>query len=78
MQRRKPAGALPAAARQVLAAYGAGQISADVAAERYIEAVQGTEGSVALQLDRTFREALHRALIARGMLPPDTPLEPDD
>ncbi len=78
MTSRKPAGALPPDALEALAAYETGQISPDVAAERFLDALKGGEGAVAVQLDRPLREAIVRLQVARGLLPPGTALDPDE
>ncbi len=78
MKSPKPAGALPPEALEALAAYETGQISPDVAAERFLDALKGGEGAVAVQLDRPLREAIVRLQVARGVLPPGTDLDPNE
>ncbi len=78
MKSPKPAGALPPEALEALAAYETGQISPDVAAERFLDALKGGEGAVAVQLDRPLREAIVRLQVARGVLPPGTNLDSDE
>ena len=78
MKSPKPAGALPPEALEALAAYETGQISPDVAAERFLDALKRGEGAVAVQLDRPLREAIVRLQVARGVLPPGTDLDPDE
>jgi hypothetical protein len=77
MKSPKPADALPPDALEALAAYETGQISPDVAAERFLDALKGGEGA-AVQLDRPLREAIVRLQVARGVLPPGTALDPDE
>ena len=69
---------MPPDALEALAAYETGQISPDVAAERFLEALKGSEEAVGVQLDRPLREAIVRLQVARGVLPPGTALDPDE
>ncbi len=78
MKERQPAGQMPDDAAEILTAYEAGHISADAAAEQFMDALERAGASVALELDRSLREAILRLLIARGKLPPDTVFDPEE
>ena len=69
---------MPPDALEALAAYETGQISPEVAAERFLDALKGGEGAGAVQLDRPLREAIVRLQVARGVLPPGTTLDSDE
>ena len=78
MESRKPPRPLPTDALEVLAAYETGQISPDMAAERFLDALKNAGGSFGFELDRPLREAIVRVQVARGLLPPGTLPDPGE
>ena len=75
---RKPGGPPTPAMMEVFRSYEAGEVSADVAAARFVELLHQSDRPIIFNVDRPFREALLRIQIAKGRVPPDTVLGPDE
>ena len=78
MTRRKPGGPPSPEMMEVLLAYEEGRLTAEVAAERFVDLLERAEAPVIFSPDRPFQEALLKVEIARGRLPSDARLEPDN
>jgi len=78
MTRPKPTEAMPAGAAAVLRSYLEGKLSPTTAARAFLDDLDRSGTSVAVELDTSLREAIVAELVARGKLPPGTTLDPDD
>ena len=69
---------MPAGAAAVLRSYVDGKLSPTTAARAFLDELDRSGTSVAVELDRPLREAIVAELVARGKLPAGTTLGPDD